>query len=66
MRQEVPKCRECEHCRQERLFDGGMLRDLCYHPAWKDYWTIFRRIKTTERRKTSPRWCPLRRMKNKP
>ena len=60
MKQKVPKCNECKYRRREPLVKGGTLRDMCYHPAWKDDVFPFMWIKSTAKRKHSPKWCPLR------
>ena len=39
---------------------------MCYHPDLKGLLPNFRRIKYTAMRNTSPKWCPLRGMNNKP
>lgn len=66
MKKPVPKCYGCAHRRQEPLVKGGTPRHMCYHPDLKGLLPNFRWIKYTAMRNSSPKWCPLRGMKDKP
>lgn len=62
----VPECRNCQLSRREAVNGGKMLHDYCYHSAWKGLELGRRIIKATERRKTSPKWCPKRKHPKEP
>ena len=53
-------CAMCKYMHKEAMFSGGKLREWCCHPAWFFRALRKRWIKSAERGKTSPEWCPLR------
>ena len=60
MAKKVPKCDECILCAKEKMTAHGMERDYCHHSAWRSMIMVAKWIKSTAKRKTSPKWCPLR------
>ena len=60
MANKLPRCSSCDFCHKEPLRDGGKLFNFCHHPVWRLSSLKKRWIKSYDRGKTSPKWCPLR------